>query len=466
MAPVTAPTPGKYDWVVIGGGSGGVASARRAASYGKKVALIEGTPNLGGTCVNVGCVPKKLMWHAADIAERIRFAKDYGQAVDSPKFDWESFKPKRDAYIRKLNGIYESNLGKEGVEYHQGWAEFVDANTVRVSPPDAEPYDLPADRVLIATGGQPIIPDNIPGADLGINSDGFFELKSQPRRVAVIGAGYIAVELAGIFTHLGSETHLFIRYDKVLRTFDPAIQDTLTSWMEHTGTNIHKKSKILRVEGQNGGPLTIHTEGGEPLEVDCLLWAVGRRPNIEGLGLEKAGVKTGKQGIIVDDYQNTNVPSISAVGDVCGKALLTPVAIAAGRRLANRLFGPSQFKDQKLSYENIPTVVFSHPTIGTIGLTQPEAEEKYGKDNLKIYNAKFRTLYFGMLPEEHKEPTVYKLICTGKEEKVVGLHIIGMGSDEILQGFGVAIKMGATKADFDECVAIHPTSGEELVTLR
>ncbi|EJD53022.1 glutathione-disulfide reductase [Auricularia subglabra TFB-10046 SS5] len=465
MAPLSQPTPGKYDWVVIGGGSGGVASARRAASYGKKVALIEGTPNLGGTCVNVGCVPKKIMWYAADIAERLKAAKSYGQGVESPKFDWETFKPKRDAYIRNLNGIYERNLGKENVEFHQGWAELVDANTVRVSPPGAAAYELPADRILIATGGRPTIPD-LPGADLGINSDGFFELASQPSRVAVVGAGYIAVELAGIFNALGSETHLLIRHERVLRTFDPSIQDVLTPWMEHTGVKIHKKTNIERVEGTKGGPLTIHTKDGKTVEVDCLVWAIGRHPNLENLGLDKVGVKTGDHGIVVDEYQNTNVPSITAVGDVCGKALLTPVAIAAGRRLANRLFGPTQFKNQKLSYENIPTVVFSHPTVGTIGLTEPEAEEKYGKDKLKIYKSSFRAMYFAMLPEEHKEPTMYKLICAGPEEKVVGLHIIGLGSDEITQGFGVAIKMGATKADFDECVAIHPTYALKLVTLR
>ncbi|KAH7103850.1 glutathione-disulfide reductase [Auriculariales sp. MPI-PUGE-AT-0066] len=466
MAPVTKLGSERFDWVVIGGGSGGMASARRAASYGKKVALVESTPVLGGTCVNVGCVPKKIMWYAADIADRLKHAAGYGQAVTPPKFDWDSFKPRRDAYIQRLNGIYERNLEKEQVEYHSGWAELVDANTVRVSPSaDEQPYELHADKILIATGGQPIIPD-IPGAELGINSDGFFALTTQPRRVAVVGAGYIAVEIAGVFNALGTETHLLIRHEKVLRTFDPSIQDVLTSWMEHTGVNIHKNSSVKRIEGTLNGPLTVHLGDGTSLEVDTVLWAVGREPSIKNLGLEKVGVSTGPQGIIVDEWQTTSVPNITAVGDVSGKALLTPVAIAAGRRLANRLFGPEKFKQDKLSYDNIPTVVFSHPTVGTIGLTEPEAIEKYGAENIKIYKSNFRAMYFAMLPEEEKEPTMYKLICAGPEEKVVGLHIIGLGSDEVTQGFGVAIKMGATKKDFDECVAIHPTSAEELVTLR
>jgi len=314
------------------------------------------------------------------------------------------------------------------------------------------------------------VPDenDVPGASLGITSDGFFELKEQPRRVAVVGAGYIAVELAGIFNALGSETHLIIRFDNVLRTFDPSIQEVLTPHMEKTGIHLHRKSGVERVEGKLGGPLTVHLHGGgAPFEVDALVWAVGRESNTRGIGLEAAGVELDKRGnIVVDEFQQTKAPTIQAVGDVGGKALLTPVAIAAGRRLANRLFGPDKFKNDKLSYENIPTVVFSHPTVGTVGLTEPEAEAKYGKETLKIYKSKFTAMYFSMLDDDHKEPTFYKLICTGPEEKVVGLHIIGQGSDEITQGFGVAIKMGATKQDFDNCVAIHPTSAEELVTMR
>ena len=413
------------------------------------------------------------MWHVADTAERLKASESYGfeSAVDRTaplKFDWQAFKPKRDAYIRRLNGIYDSNFGKEGVESVTGWARIKDPNTVEVTAPNGSKYDIKGDVITIACGGRPTIPKDIPGAaELGITSDGFFELDHQPKRVAVVGAGYIAVELAGIFNTLGSETHLFIRGETVLRTFDPIIQDTLTPWMEHTGMHMHKKSNIAKLEGKKGGPITVHTKEGETVEVDEVVFAVGRQSNTEDVGLNNVPeIKTDKHGnIIVDEYQATPYPSIFALGDVAGKALLTPVAIAAGRRLSNRLFGGDKFKNDKLSYENIPTVVFSHPTVGTVGLTESEAREKYG-DAVKVYKSTFKALYFAMLPEEHKEPTAYKLIVQGPEERVVGVHIIGMGSDEVMQGFGVAVKMGARKQDLDDTVAIHPTSAEELVTMR
>ncbi|KAF5386658.1 hypothetical protein D9615_001955 [Tricholomella constricta] len=465
------PTVDKYDYILIGGGSGGSASSRRAALYGKKVAVVEVDPYLGGTCVNVGCVPKKIMWHAADLQDKIaHHASGYKfQGIDAPQFDWAAFKPQRDAYIRKLNGIYATNFEKEGVEYHHGLARLTSANTIEVTRPDGKgKYTLNADKICLTVGGTPTIPsdEDIPGASLGIDSDGFFDLAEQPKRVAVVGAGYIAVELAGVFNSLGTETHLIIRGETVLRTFDPTIQETLTPWMEKTGVKFHKSSQVLKVEGVKGQTLTVHTDKGEKIEVDTVLWAIGRHPLTKDLGLETAGVKLDKMGnVVVDEYQNTNVPGIYAIGDVQGKALLTPVAIAAGRRLSNRLFGPEKFNKDKLDYSNIPTVVFSHPTIGTVGLTEPQARKKYG-DSVKIYKSSFRALYFSMIEEEHKEPTVYKLICVGPEERVVGVHIIGMGSDEIMQGFGVAVKMGATKQDLDDTVAIHPTSAEELVTLR
>ncbi|KAH9939596.1 glutathione reductase [Amylocystis lapponica] len=472
MPPVTKPGLAKYDIVWIGGGSGGVAGARRAASYGAKVALIEATERLGGTCVNVGCVPKKIMWHAADIADKIRHAEGYqfkGPGIGAPQFSWSTFKPQRDAYIRRLNGIYDSNVEKEGVEQHHGFAKVLSPTSVRVTRPDGTSYDLQTDRIVVATGGRPTIPsdNDIPGASLGIDSDGFFDLEEQPKRVAVVGAGYIAVELAGVFNTLGTTVHSFIRGDTVLRTFDPALGDVLTKWMGHTGINFHPGSNVVRVDGAPGKPLTVHTDKGEAVEVDVLLWAIGRHANTEQLGLERLGVKLDKKGdVVVDDWQQSSVPGIFALGDVCGRAQLTPVAIAAARRLSNRLYGGEKFKNDKLSYENIPTVVFSHPTIGTVGLTEPEARKKYGDENVKIYKSSFRALYFSMIPEEHKEPSLYKLIVTGPEELVVGIHIIGLGSDEVMQGFGVAVKMGARKQDLDDTVAIHPTSGEELVTLR
>ncbi|OJT13418.1 Glutathione reductase [Trametes pubescens] len=472
MPPVIKPGLDKYDVVFIGGGSGGVAGSRRAASYGAKVALIEATEKLGGTCVNVGCVPKKIMWHAADIAEKIRHAEGYqfkGPGIGAPQFDWKSFKPLRDAYIRRLNGIYDNNVAKEGVELHHGLARVLSPSSVQVTRPDGSKYTLNTERVVVATGGRPTIPseDQIPGASLGINSDGFFDLAEQPKRVAVVGAGYIAVELAGVLHTLGSEVTMLIRGETVLRTFDPVIGETLTKWMKHTGINFRHGSHVKKVEGTKGQELTIHLADGETLKVDTLIWAIGRHANTEDLGLEELGVKLDDKGnVIVDEYQETGVPNVLALGDVAGKALLTPVAIAAARRLANRLYGPEKFKQDKLNYDDIPTVVFSHPTIGTVGLTEPEARKKYGDDNVKIYKSSFRALYFSMIPEEHKEPTVHKLVCVGPEERVVGIHIIGLGSDEIMQGFGVAVKMGATKQDLDDTVAIHPTSAEELVTMR
>jgi glutathione reductase (NADPH) len=436
------------------------------------------------TCFRTGCVPKKIMWYAADMADALRSAPEYGfgdaqgkplSKEGIPEFKWNYFVEKRDAYVRRLNGIYDKNLQNDKVEYISGHAKITGPNEVEVTMRsesgkfDAGTHTVRGKRICIATGGRPTQPseDKIPGASLGIDSDGFFALREQPKRVAVVGAGYIAVELAGVLNTLGSETHLLIRHDKFLRNFDPIISDTLQEYMGNTGLNVHQSTNITRVDGEKGGPLTLTLDKGGKLEVDCLIWAIGRRPNTDNLGLESVGVKTDKAGnIVVDEYQNTNVPSINALGDVAGKALLTPVAIAAGRRLSNRLYGPEHLRNDKLDYDNIPTVVFSHPTSGTVGLTEPEAREKFGDDDIKIYSSRFTAMYFGML--EHKQPTAYKLVCQGKNEKVVGVHIVGLGSDEIMQGVGIAVKMGATKQDFDNTVAIHPTSseGECLLCVR
>ncbi|AGO14053.1 AaceriAGR196Wp [[Ashbya] aceris (nom. inval.)] len=459
-----------YDYLVIGGGSGGVASSRRAASYGAKTVLIEGKA-LGGTCVNVGCVPKKVMWYASDLAHRLLHAKDYGllQDMDISKdklnFNWKEFTAKRNAYVKRLNGIYERNLQKEGVEYVHGWARFNNEGQVEVTRPDQTTETYTADHILIATGGEPVLPEGIPGAEHGVDSDGFFRLEEQPKKVVISGSGYIATEFAGVFNGLGTETHIVIRQENVLTKFDPCIQETVTEHYEKEGVNVHKKQSIQRVDKDpNTGKLTVHLAGETIEDVDELVWAIGRK-SLLAIAPEKVGVKLGEKGhVVVDEYQNTSTKGIYALGDVVGNMELTPVAIAAGRKLANRLFGPEHMRTQKQSYENVPSVVFSHPEAGSIGLTEPQAIEKYGKENIKIYHTKFTAMYYAML--EDKAPTRYKLICAGPEEKVVGLHIVGDGSAEILQGFGVAIKMGATKADFDSCVAIHPTSAEELVTLR
>ncbi|UZP40956.1 hypothetical protein NXS19_008772 [Fusarium pseudograminearum] len=275
-----------------------------------------------------------------------------------------------------------------------------------------------------------------------------------------------------MFNALGTETHLFIRHDTFLRNFDPMIQEAVTKEYGRLGVKLHKRSQASKIEKDANGKLTVtykDDQGNESVvsDVDNLIWAIGRTPETKGIGLEEAGVKLAKSGhIIVDEYQNTDVDSIYALGDVTGEVELTPVAIAAGRRLAHRLFGGAEFSTLKLDYSNIPSVVFSHPEVGSIGLTEPEAIEKYGKDNIKVYKTSFTAMYYAMMEPEQKGPTSYKLITTGPEEKVVGLHIMGIGSGEMLQGFGVAIKMGATKADFDSCVAIHPTSAEEIVTLK
>ncbi|SPJ76401.1 probable glutathione reductase (NADPH) [Fusarium torulosum] len=469
MAPITKET----DYLVIGGGSGGLASARMASGkFGVKATIVE-NKRLGGTCVNVGCVPKKVTYNAAALAEAIHDAKAYGFSVEqSAPFDWATFKTKRDAYIKRLNGIYERNLNNDKVDYLHGWARLVSKNQAEVTLDDNSKVLVNAKKILVAVGGKPTIPPEIPGAEYGTNSDGFFDISTQPKKVAIVGAGYIAVEFAGMFNALGTETHLFIRHDTFLRNFDPMIQEAVTKEYERLGVKLHKRSQASKVEKDSNGKLTVtykDDQGNESVvsDVDNLIWAIGRTPETHGIGLEEAGVKLGEKGhIIVDEFQNTAVDNIYALGDVTGEVELTPVAIAAGRRLAHRLFGGPEFSNLKLDYKNVPSVVFSHPEVGSIGLTEPEAIEKYGKDNIKVYKTSFTAMYYAMMEPEDKGPTSYKLIVTGPEEKVIGLHIMGLGSAEMLQGFGVAIKMGATKADFDSCVAIHPTSAEELVTMK
>ncbi|KAL5338531.1 hypothetical protein BJX70DRAFT_366792 [Aspergillus crustosus] len=465
----------QYDYIVLGGGSGGSGSGRRAAGwYGAKTLIVE-SGRAGGTCVNVGCVPKKMTWNFASITEAIEAGRHYGYDLPE-KFDvnYTHFKKLRDSTIERLNGIYERNWGNEGIDLVHGRARFVEANTIEVTNTDGTTARYSAPHILIATGGRPSIPD-IKGAEHGITSDGFFEIEELPPKIAVVGAGYIAVELAGVMGTVGVETHMFIRGETFLRKFDPMIQKTMTDRYEAIGINVHKKhTGIKEVQLIRDGKgkeklLKIINNDGSELEVNELLWAVGRVPEVEDLCLEIPGVKLNENGhVVVDQYQNSSVEGIYAIGDVTGQAELTPVAIAAGRQLGNRLFGGAQFQTAKLSYDNIPTVVFSHPEVGTIGLTEPEARERFGDDSIKVYHTKFPAMYYSVFPpgEKEKNPTEFKLVVAGPEEKVVGLHILGLGVGEMLQGFGVAVKMGATKQDFDSCVAIHPTSAEELVTLR
>jgi len=452
----------EFDYLVIGGGSGGMASARRAATYGAKVAIIEGKA-YGGTCVNVGCVPKKVMYNTAHVAEVIAEAKQFGFTIEGEvKFDWGYIKKARDTYITRLNRIYENNLDGQNIKRIQGYASFVSKDTVRVGD-----ELFKAKHILVAVGGAADLL-GVPGDEYLIDSDGFFELTTQPKKVGVIGAGYIAVELAGVFHSLGTDTTLVVRGDKALRKFDTTISQYLHDSMVKSGLKVVGNGQVKDIVKESDGTLTLNTLSGEVLTgFDVLIRAIGRHPLTEALNLPSANVNVDSKGrIVVDEYQNTSSEGVYALGDVCGKVELTPMAIAAGRRLSDRLFG--NLPNAKADYTMVPTVVFSHPVIGTVGDTEVEAVEKYGKDNLKIYNSTFVNLWYGNYyggAVGDKPYTKYKLICLLPDEKVVGLHAIGMGSDEVLQGFSVAMKMGATKADFDNAVAIHPTAAEEFVTL-
>ena len=447
----------EYDYIVIGGGSGGIASANRAAMHGAKVILFEGK-EVGGTCVNVGCVPKKVMWYGAQVAETLhRYAGEYGFDVTINKFDFAKLKANRQAYIDRIHGSYERGFDSNGVERVYEYARFVDPHTVEVA---GERYTAP--HILIATGGHALYP-NIPGSEYGITSDGFFELDEVPKRTAVIGAGYIAVEVAGVLNALGSDTHLFVRKDRPLRTFDKDIVDVLVDEMAKSGPTLHTQANATEVVKNADDSLTISFDNGETITVDCLIWAIGRAANTSGFGLEKTGVKLTEKGTIYsDEFENTSVPGIYALGDVTGKLDLTPVAVKAGRQLSERLFNNKA--DAKLDYTDVATVVFSHPVIGSVGLTEEKAIAKYGAENIKVYKSSFTPMYTAL--GDNRQPSTMKLVTLGEDEKIIGLHGIGYGVDEMIQGFSVAIKMGATKADFDNTVAIHPTGSEEFVTMR
>jgi glutathione reductase (NADPH) len=445
----------KYDLVVIGGGSGGIAMANRAASYGARVALIE-AGRLGGTCVNVGCVPKKIMWNAASIAHVFHEAGDYGFTAKVERFDWGALRKIRDDYVAWLNGRYQAGLEKNGVEWIRGRARFEGPRVISVNGARIE-----APHIAIATGGRPVVP-KWSGAELGITSDGFFELSRQPRRVAIVGAGYVAVELAGVFRALGSEVVLLVRRSSVLMSFDELLRKAVMREMAADGIEIHTHTHVREAVREDTGISVRRLEGADLKGFDCVLWAVGREPVTDDLNLGAAGVKTDMaRHVVTDEWQNTSVPGTYAVGDVTGREALTPVAIAAGRRLSDRLFGGQP--QRKLAYENIPTVIFSHPPIGTVGLTEDEARSRFG-DAVGVYRTEFTPLFYAFT--KRKAKAAMKLVTAGKDERIVGAHLFGPGSDEMLQGFTVAVRMGATKRDFDDTVAIHPTSAEEMVTMR
>ena len=444
-----------YDLIAIGGGSGGLSVAERAARYQKRCAVVE-VGELGGTCVNVGCVPKKVMWYGAEIAHCLEMAGDYGFNIDHKGFNWGELVKKREDYISGINSWYHSYLADSDIDEIRGHARFVDAHTLEVGD---DTYT--ADHIVIATGGRPVTPD-VPGVDLGIDSDGFFALKQRPGRVAVVGAGYIAVEVAGVLNALGSEVSLYLRKQQFLRPFDAMLREGLMEQMIEDGISIFPNTLVGSLEKEDGTITLVCDKGSRTQGMDQVIWAIGRTPNSDNLDLEAAGLNTDKHGFIqTDAFQNTPVEGIYAVGDITGREQLTPVAIAAARRLADRLFNNQP--QRRLDYENIPSVIFSHPPIGTVGLTETEAREFHG-DAVKIYQTRFTSMEYAFT--KRGVHTAMKLVTVGAKEKVVGCHILGPGADEMLQGFAVAIRMGACKQDLDDTVAIHPTSAEELVTMR
>src|SRR6202140_3992607 len=445
-----------YDLIVIGGGSGGLACAQRAADFGARTLLVE-MGRLGGTCVNVGCVPKKVMWNSGELPPALRDAAGYGFDISLWRHDWPLLKQMRDEFIARINAIYERNLGQRQVELLRGHARLLSAQSIQVGD-----RVLSAGSIVLATGGKPIIP-RLPGAELGISSDGFFELGARPDNVAVVGAGYIAAELSGIFSALGSRTTVVLRHERMLRHFDASLGDSLMEIMRDEGVEFATGAVPKSLARNAAGLLELIVEDGRVLgEFDALIWAVGRKPITAGIGVESLGVSVDWLGhVITDDLQQTNLEHLYALGDVTPRAALTPVAIAAGRRVADRLFGAQ--KGRKVDYENIPSVVFSHPPIGTVGLSEADARARYG-DAVKVFTSTFMPMYHALTPRKPREHM--KMVAVGPTQKIVGIHVIGEGADEMLQGFAVALRMGATKRDFDDTIAIHPTSAEEMVTMR
>ncbi len=443
-----------FDLAVLGGGSGGVAAANRARSYGADVALVE-NDRLGGTCVNRGCIPKKLGWLAARVAEDVHNARGYGFDLPAPHHDFAAFRVARDHYLRYLNGRYEETLRKNGVEIVRAHGRFAGAHIIM-----AGQRQLRARHILIATGSRPR-PLEIPGGEHALTSDDFFRLDHRPQRVAMVGAGYIAAELGSVLAALGSRVDMYLGGRRPLAHFDPLIGDAFRDALERVGVNCCPPDAIALERDKRG--FVLHTDDGARHTYDAVFSAIGRVPNTDGLDVDAGGIELDVTGAVrVDSFYTTSAEHIYAIGDVTGRAhALTPVAIAAGRRLADRVFGGGQHRP--IDPELIPTVVFSHPPVGTIGLTEPEARARHG-NAVHVYTSRFTPLSSALTPE--KQPAAIKLITVGPEERILGLHVIGDGADELLQGFAVAVRMGATKSDFDETIAIHPTTAEEIVTLK
>ncbi|YAI81966.1 MAG: glutathione-disulfide reductase [cyanobacterium endosymbiont of Rhopalodia sterrenbergii] len=446
-----------FDLFVIGGGSGGIATARRAAEYGAKVGLAE-FDRLGGTCVNRGCIPKKLMVYTSHFPSVLEESQGYGWSPVKSILNWTKMMSAINREVGRLNGVYQRMLDKSNVQLYRTHGRVLDPHTVEVGN-----TKVTADKVLIAVGGRPIKP-NIPGKEYLVTSDAMFELPEQPKRVVIWGGGYIGVEFACIMHGLGSDVIQIIRRDKILKGFDEDLRSTIQESMEKHGIRILKNCSISEVKKTNQG-LTISLEGDDSNDMvlaDTIgLAATGRIPNLENLGLENTEVKVQNGVIAVDKYSQTAEPNIYAIGDCTDRINLTPVAIGEGRAFADTKFGG---KSRLMSYENIPSAVFSTPEAATVGLTETQAEEQYGKNAIKAYSSEFRPMYY-VLPDK-EEKTLMKLVVHQESDQILGAHMVGDHAAEIIQGVAIAVKMGAKKADFDATVGIHPSSAEEFVTMR
>lgn len=443
-----------FDLFVIGAGSGGVRAARFAAGFGARVAVAE-SRYLGGTCVNVGCVPKKLLVYGAHVADELDHAAGFGWTLEEGHFDWGTLIANKNREIERLNGIYRTMLVNSGVTVLQGHARLTGPHEVEV---EGQRYS--AERILIAVGGWPQVPD-IPGRELAITSNEAFFLDQLPRRVLVVGGGYIAVEFAGIFQGLGSSTRLIYRGEMFLRGFDGSVRSHLKEELEKRGLDLQFNSDIARIDKLDDGSLKATLKDGRELVADCVFYATGRRPMLDNLGLENTGVELDERGYVrVDDEYQTTEPSIMAIGDVIGRVQLTPVALAEGSAVARRLFKPEQYRP--VDYQNIPTAVFSQPPIGTVGLTEEQAL-KAGYE-VQIFESRFRPMKLTLTHSQEK--TLMKLVVDAKTDRVLGCHMVGPDAGEIIQGLGIALKAGATKQQFDETIGVHPTSAEEFVTMR
>jgi len=447
-----------YDLIVLGGGSGGLAAALRATQYGRRVAMLE-PGELGGTCVNVGCVPKKAMWLASDLATRVELAHAMGFEVPArAKVSWQELVVRRQAYVENIHRIYRTRLDEHGVVRVPRRGRLVDAHTVECS----DGVRISGEHIVLATGAHAQRPD-IPGAELGLVSDDFFDLRHAPEEVAIVGGGYIAVELAGLLQSLGSRVSLLVRGQRLLERFDGELADQLAQNLIQQGVRIHFGYRLreLKRDGDGQRVRAYGHDGPTDSVFDALFFATGRRGNSADLGLEALGVQVGERGeVVVDAWQTTSVPNVYAVGDLAGKVGLTPVAIAAARRLMDRLFGGQP--EAKMEYDTVPSVVFSHPPLGYVGLSEEQARQCH--EQVSVYRSSFRPMLQVLAGSNQR--SLFKLVCAGPDERVVGVHLLGEAADEILQGFAVAVKMGATKAQFDATVAIHPTSAEEVVLMR